>query len=356
MNSREFRLELDQIVTKKEPPRTSKIDPLLGKKLASVESIIDEYHVILRYGDRGVCAGVAQEAQPDISEGAQVLYDDKVFIVEKVIRKNKPLAEKPGVVFDDIGGLEKEKDRLITVLDYFNPEKRAEMELRSMRPARGVLLYGPPGTGKTMLAKAAANYAACPFYNLSASQLIDKHLGATSKNIQSIFRDARQDSPCILYIDEMTALGTQRAYHTSEGAEKEVARATEQFLSEMQGMNGEEYVLVMGSTNLPDALDRALVSRFDRKIYVPLPDLNQKEKITRLKLEGIEYDGINPRIVAELIHSADENASGRGIEDIIELAKSISYSNKRDFTLNDIEEAIIEYSGNLNFNNYRPFS
>ncbi|MTI65928.1 MAG: ATP-dependent zinc metalloprotease FtsH [Firmicutes bacterium] len=186
--------------------------------------------------------------------------------------------------FDDVAGNEEAKENLKELVDFIkNPDK---YERYGARIPRGVLLYGPPGTGKTLLAKALAGEANVPFYAVSGSDFIQVYAGLGASRIRDLFKKARNAGKCVIFIDEIDALGKKRRGGASGGGNDESDRTLNSLLTEMSGFNGNEGIIVIAATNRIDTLDEALLrpGRFDRQIEVGLPDINARHKI--LKLHG----------------------------------------------------------------------
>eukprot|EP01024_Parvocaulis_polyphysoides_P061054 TRINITY_DN6723_c0_g2_i1.p1 TRINITY_DN6723_c0_g2~~TRINITY_DN6723_c0_g2_i1.p1 ORF type:complete len:439 (-),score=108.31 TRINITY_DN6723_c0_g2_i1:387-1703(-) len=177
------------------------------------------------------------------------------------------VTEKPDVKWDDVAGLEVAKDLLKEAVIL--PVKFPQFFVGKRKPWRSLLLYGPPGTGKTYLAKAVATEADSTFFSVSSSDLVSKWMGESEKLVRELFKLAREQSPSIIFIDEVDALTGQRGENESEAAR----RIKTEFLVQMQGVSkSEEMVMIMGATNLPYALDKAIRRRFVRRVYIPLPD------------------------------------------------------------------------------------
>ena len=178
---------------------------------------------------------------------------------------------KTKVKFDDVAGLDEEKEELIEIVDFLKrPEKFAKM---GAKIPKGVLLYGKPGTGKTLIAKAIAGEADVPFISMSGSEFIEMFAGLGASRVRKLFEKARKLAPCIVFIDEIDAIGSRRT--SNSGAETENNQTLNQLLVEMDGFSSEETIIVLAATNRPEMLDKALLrpGRFDRQITIPTPDL-----------------------------------------------------------------------------------
>ena len=178
---------------------------------------------------------------------------------------------KTKVTFDDIAGLDEEKEELMEIVEFLKkPKKFTEM---GAKIPKGVLLYGKPGTGKTLIAKAIAGEADVPFISMSGSEFIEMFAGLGASRVRKLFEKARKLSPCIVFIDEIDAIGSRRT--SNSGAESENNQTLNQLLVEMDGFSSEETIIVLAATNRPEMLDKALLrpGRFDRQITIPAPDL-----------------------------------------------------------------------------------
>ena len=196
-----------------------------------------------------------------------------IFKMQGIGEKGKVYDEterKTKVRFDDVAGLEEEKGELIEIVDFLKrPEKYTKM---GARVPKGVLLYGKPGTGKTLIAKAIAGEADVPFISMSGSEFIEMFAGLGASRVRKLFERARKLAPCIVFIDEIDAIGSRRT--SNSGAETENNQTLNQLLVEMDGFGSEETIIVLAATNRPEMLDKALLrpGRFDRQITIPNPD------------------------------------------------------------------------------------
>jgi transitional endoplasmic reticulum ATPase len=197
--------------------------------------------------------------------------------------------EVPNVKWSDIGGLEEAKQALREAVEW--PLKYPELfEKANIKPPKGILLYGPPGTGKTLLAKAVATESEANFITIKGPEIFSKWVGESEKAIREIFRKARQAAPCIIFIDEIDAIAPRRG--SGIGDSHVTDRVVNQLLTEMDGIEDLKGVVVIAATNRPDILDPALLrpGRFDRLIYVPLPDARAREEIFKIHLRGKPLD------------------------------------------------------------------
>ena len=193
------------------------------------------------------------------------------------------VSEKPNVKWEDIAGLHEAKKSLNEAL--IMPIKYPTFFTGNVQPWKGILLYGPPGTGKTFLAKACATECQSTFFSISSSDLMSKYVGESEKLIKELFRLAQERAPSIIFIDEIDSMCGSR----SEGENESSRRVKTEFLVQMQGVGSKnDKVLVLGATNLPWALDPAIRRRFERRVYIPLPDYEAREYLIRNKLKGLD--------------------------------------------------------------------
>ena len=193
------------------------------------------------------------------------------------------VSEKPNVKWDDIAGLHEAKKSLNEAL--IMPIKYPDFFTGNVKPWKGILLYGPPGTGKTFLAKACATECESTFFSVSSSDLMSKYVGESEKLIKDLFKLAQSKAPSIIFIDEIDSMCGNR----SEGENESSRRVKTEFLVQMQGVGSKnDKVLVLGATNLPWALDPAIRRRFERRVYIPLPDLEARNYLIRNKLKGLD--------------------------------------------------------------------
>jgi transitional endoplasmic reticulum ATPase len=224
----------------------------------------------------------------------------------KVVRPSamrEVFVEKPDVSWGDVGGLEEVKNKIKESVEWplNNPEMFKRM---GIRPPRGILLYGPPGTGKTMLAKAVAKESEANFILINGPSLLSKWVGESEKAVREIFRKARQTAPTILFFDEIDALFSRRGASESEGS-RVGDKLVNQMLTEMDGLEALNDVLVIGATNRPDILDPALLrqGRFDRIIYIPVPDQESRKSIFEVHLNKISIDSGESKVKTKSLKS-----------------------------------------------------
>lgn len=195
------------------------------------------------------------------------------------------------VTFKDVAGLEEAKLEVMEIVDFLkNPDKYTKL---GGKIPKGVLLVGPPGTGKTLLAKSVAGEAHVPFFSISGSDFVEMFVGVGASRVRDLFKQAKEKSPCIIFIDEIDAIGRARGKNPATGANDERENTLNQLLTEMDGFGTNSGVIVLAATNRADILDRALMraGRFDRQIYVELPDLEGRKEIFEVHMRPLKLDG-----------------------------------------------------------------
>ncbi|MFI5150252.1 MAG: ATP-dependent zinc metalloprotease FtsH [Bacteroidia bacterium] len=194
------------------------------------------------------------------------------------------------ITFNDVAGLEGAKMEIKEIVDFLkSPKKYTDL---GAKIPKGALLVGPPGTGKTLLAKAVAGEAKVPFFSLSGSDFVEMFVGVGASRVRDLFRQAKEKAPCIIFIDEIDAIGRARGRSVSQGSNDERENTLNQLLTEMDGFGTNSGVIILAATNRADILDRALLraGRFDRQIYVDLPDLNERKDIFKVHLRPLKLD------------------------------------------------------------------
>ncbi len=208
---------------------------------------------------------------------------------------------KVNVTFKDVAGLDEAKEEVMEVVDFLkNPKKYTAL---GGKIPKGVLLVGPPGTGKTLLAKAVAGEAGVPFFSISGSDFVEMFVGVGASRVRDLFKQAREKAPCIVFIDEIDAIGRARGRGAIQGGNDERENTLNQLLVEMDGFSTDKGVILMAATNRPDILDRALLrpGRFDRQIGIDRPDLIGREAIFKVHLKHIKIGkDIDPKTLAEM--------------------------------------------------------
>ena len=241
-----------------------------------------------------------------------------------------------GIKFDDVAGEDEAKENLAEIVSYLHDPKKYESIGASM--PKGVLLVGPPGTGKTMLAKAVAGEADVPFFSMSGSEFVEMFVGMGASKVRDLFKQAKEKAPCIVFIDEIDAIGQKRDGRISGNDERE--QTLNQLLTEMDGFGGNTGVIILATTNRPETLDPALTrpGRFDRRVPVELPDLQGREAILRVHAKKIK---LAPGIDFERIARMASGASGAELANIVNEAALRAVRNGRaSATQADLEESI----------------
>ena len=245
--------------------------------------------------------------------------------------------------FNEVAGMTGAKEEVLEIVDFLkNPKKYTEL---GGRIPKGVMLSGPPGTGKTLLAKAVAGEAKVPFFSLSGSDFVEMFVGVGASRVRDLFKQAKEKSPCIIFIDEIDAIGRARGKNNFTGGNDERENTLNQLLTEMDGFGTNEHVIVMAATNRADILDRALMraGRFDRIIYVDLPELNEREAIFGVHLKGIKT---NDSVDVALLSKQTPGFSGADIANVCNEAALIAARKNKDFVdkqdFNDAIDRIVE--------------
>ena len=241
-----------------------------------------------------------------------------------------------GIHFDDVAGEDEAKESLAEIVDYLhNPQKYTDV---GASMPKGVLLVGPPGTGKTMLAKAVAGEANVPFFSMSGSEFVEMFVGMGASKVRDLFKQAKEKAPCIVFIDEIDAIGKKRDNQLSSNDERE--QTLNQLLTEMDGFEGNNGVIILAATNRPESLDPALTrpGRFDRRVPVELPDLAGREAILKVHAKKIKTaDDVDFHTIARMA----SGASGAELANMInEAALRAVRNNRTVVTEADLEESI----------------
>ncbi|NWN45493.1 ATP-dependent zinc metalloprotease FtsH [Candidatus Phytoplasma pruni] len=245
--------------------------------------------------------------------------------------------ERQLISFQDVAGNEEEKEELKELIDFLKKPKKYETMGASV--PKGVLLQGPPGTGKTLLAKAVAGEAGVPFYATSGSEFVQLYVGMGALKIRNLFKELRQNAPCILFIDEIDILGMARGGRNS-GNSNEADQTLNQLLTEMDGFNASKGIIIIGATNRKDMLDPALLrpGRFDRHFTVGLPDITAREAILKVHAQNKK---IAPEVDFAQLAKQTPGFSGAELASVLNEASILTVRNKKDIiTLTEIEEAI----------------
>ena len=241
------------------------------------------------------------------------------------------------VTFNDVAGCDEEKEELVEIIDFLkNPRKYNEI---GARIPKGVILFGPPGTGKTLLAKAVAGEAGVPFFSISGSDFVEMFVGVGASRVRDMFKTAKENSPCIVFIDEIDAVGRQRGAGMG-GGHDEREQTLNQLLVEMDGFTGNTGIIIMAATNRPDVLDPALLrpGRFDRQITISNPDVLGREAILKVHARNKHLD---PQVKLNEIAQRTPGFSGADIENLLnEAALLAARENRKVISTADIDEAI----------------
>ncbi len=247
------------------------------------------------------------------------------------------LSKGKGVTFDDVAGCDEEKEELVEIIDFLkNPRKYSEI---GARIPKGVLLVGPPGTGKTLLAKAVAGEANVPFFSISGSDFVEMFVGVGASRVRDMFKTAKENAPCIIFIDEIDAVGRQRGAGMG-GGHDEREQTLNQLLVEMDGFTGNLGIIIMAATNRPDVLDPSLLrpGRFDRQITISNPDVAGRTAILKVHARNKHLD---PSIKLDEVAARTPGFSGADIENLLnEAALLAARNNRKVITTPDIDEAI----------------
>ncbi len=241
-----------------------------------------------------------------------------------------------GIKFDDVAGEDEAKENLTEIVDYLhNPQKYSEI---GASMPKGILLVGPPGTGKTMLAKAVAGEANVPFFSISGSEFVEMFVGMGASKVRDLFKQAKEKAPCIVFIDEIDAIGQKRDGRIGGNDERE--QTLNQLLTEMDGFEGNSGVIILAATNRPETLDPALTrpGRFDRRVPVELPDLKGREEILKVHAKKIK---VAPDADFSHIARMASGASGAELANIVnEAALRAVRAGRKSATQADLEESI----------------
>ncbi|MGB4849460.1 MAG: ATP-dependent zinc metalloprotease FtsH, partial [Saprospiraceae bacterium] len=252
---------------------------------------------------------------------------------------------KVTVTFADVAGLDEAKEEVMEVVDFLKQPKKYTA-LGGKIP-KGVLLVGPPGTGKTLLAKAIAGEAAVPFFSISGSDFVEMFVGVGASRVRDLFKQAREKAPCIVFIDEIDAIGRARGRNAFQGGNDERENTLNQLLVEMDGFSTDKGVILMAATNRPDILDNALMrpGRFDRQIGLERPDLVGREAIFKVHLKNIKKGvSVDPKILSEMT----PGFAGADIANVCnEAALVAARRNKTEVDLDDFHYALDRVIGGL---------
>jgi len=247
--------------------------------------------------------------------------------------------------FNDVAGLEEAKTEIIEIVDFLkNPKKYTEL---GGKIPKGALLVGPPGTGKTLLAKAVAGEAKVPFFSISGSDFVEMFVGVGASRVRDLFKQAKEKAPCIIFIDEIDAIGRARGKNAFTGANDERENTLNQLLTEMDGFATNAGVIILAATNRADILDKALLraGRFDRQIYVELPDLEERKAIFKVHMRNLKFDNT---VAIDFLAKQTPGFSGADIANVCnESALIAARKGKKIIDKQDFLDAIDRIVGGL---------
>lgn len=310
---------------------------IIGEVLKKLNN--EKFIVKSSQGPRYVVGCMKNVNRDELLPGTRVALDITTLTIMVVLpREVDPMIysmseEKPGdVSFDSIGGLKEQVRELREVIEL--PIKNPEIFRRvGIKPPKGVLLYGPPGTGKTLLARAVAATMDVNFLKVVSSALIEKYIGESSRMIREMFAYAREKAPCIIFMDEIDAIGGKRSTESSS-SDREVQRTLMELLNQLDGFKDLDNVKVIMATNRPDILDPALLrpGRLDRKIEIPLPNDQGRKEI--LKIHSIEMNSIDEIDYSSLV-KLTVNFNGADLRNVATEAGMIALRDERDYVKQD---------------------
>ncbi|AEA38772.1 26S proteasome AAA-ATPase subunit (nucleomorph) [Cryptomonas paramecium] len=311
-----------------------------------IENISDNYYIIKAPAGTKYVVGVQNNVKKiKLTSTTRIALDPSTLTIIKILEKkvektiNDMLKENPGKInYEDIGGLSKPLQQLkeIVEIPMFNPEIFLKI---GIKVPKGILLYGPPGTGKTLLARGMASNLKCLFLKIVASSIIDKYIGESARIIREIFLFSKTNSPSIIFIDEIDAIGGKRLSEGSS-ADREIQRTLIELLNQMDGFEDLIKVKVIMATNRPDVLDPALLrpGRLDRKLLIPLPDFRGKYEIIKIYLKKIKWKN---KIEIKKIITKCENFNGADLRNVCTEAGLFAIRNERTYvTEQDLIKAV----------------
>ncbi|MFT6716855.1 MAG: cell division protease FtsH [Saprospiraceae bacterium] len=247
--------------------------------------------------------------------------------------------------FADVAGLEEAKTEVMEIVDFLKSPKK--YTILGAKIPKGALLVGPPGTGKTLIAKAVAGEAQVPFFSLSGSDFVEMFVGVGASRVRDLFKQAKEKSPCIIFIDEIDAIGRARGKNPAQNSNDERENTLNQLLTEMDGFGDNSGIIVLAATNRADILDRALLrpGRFDRQIYVDMPDKNEREAIFKVHLKPLKID---ETVDVEFLASQTPGFSGADIANICnEAALIAARTDKKSVEKQDFLDAVDRIIGGM---------
>ncbi|MBE5746426.1 MAG: ATP-dependent zinc metalloprotease FtsH [Clostridiales bacterium] len=312
-------------------------------QLTSQNGVAPTEKVVVSYNLQG--ESLLSQLLPYLSIGAVIIV--AIIIVRTIAEtSSKNMAfgksrarnvERSKVKFSDVAGSEEEKEELKEIVDFLkNPRKYTEL---GARIPKGVLLVGSPGTGKTLLAKAIAGECNAPFFSISGSDFVEMYVGVGASRVRDLFDQAKRSAPCIIFIDEIDAVGRQRGAGLG-GGNDEREQTLNQLLVQMDGFEANEGIIVIAATNRPDVLDPALMrpGRFDRQVYINMPDVKAREKILKVHARNKKFtDDVDLENIAKLT----SGFSGADLENLLnEAAILAGRDNRVKINMIDIQEAV----------------
>ncbi len=335
---------------------TGKIDGYASNESFTAKMVKDEIGTVIDYAEEQNIEKYETNKDPGTSSilyivvnflpmlvlliGAYILFNKLAAGNNKSMdfgRSRAKLSEDGGTVrFTDVAGLKEEKEEVQELIDFLkNPKKFQKL---GARIPKGVLLVGPPGTGKTLLAKAVAGEANVPFYYISGSDFVELYVGVGASRVRDMFKQAKQSAPCLIFIDEIDAVGRQRGSGIG-GGHDEREQTLNQLLTEMDGFGANEGIIIIAATNRPDVLDPALLrpGRFDRQVTVSLPDVREREEILEVHAKNKTFaDEVNLKNVS----ARTPGFSGADLENLLNEAALLTVRRNKDkITMDEIDEA-----------------
>ena len=269
----------------------------------------------------------------------------QIFNIGKSKARVYEKGETTNVTFEDVAGLEGAKEEIEEIVEFLkNPQKYTEL---GAKIPKGALLVGPPGTGKTLLAKAVAGEAKVPFFSLSGSDFVEMFVGVGASRVRDLFKQAKEKAPAIIFIDEIDAIGRARGKNNGFNSNDERENTLNQLLTEMDGFGTNSGVIILAATNRADVLDSALTraGRFDRQIYVDMPDLNERKEIFKVHLEPLK---LAKRINVDFLAKQTPGFSGADIANLCnEAALIAARNNKKQVEKQDFLDAVDRIVGGL---------
>lgn len=313
------------------PPGTETRKDIFGDILGYILPIlilVGAWFLIMRFMSRGGGGGGGQIF--NIGKSKATLFDKDTMV---------------NINFNDVAGLEEAKVEIMEIVDFLkNPTKYTQL---GGKIPKGALLVGPPGTGKTLLAKAVAGEAKVPFFSISGSDFVEMFVGVGASRVRDLFRQAKEKAPCIIFIDEIDAIGRARGRNAITGANDERENTLNQLLTEMDGFATNTGVIILAATNRADILDKALMraGRFDRQIYIELPDLEERRAIFKVHLKPLKLD---TNLDIDFLARQTPGFSGADIANVCnESALIAARKNKNIIEKQDFLDAIDRIVGGL---------